>query len=156
MLSYCLSVKQVKFRNKIAFFVYFTMLFNGGMIPWYILCVRYLGIKNTLWALILPMLVNPYYMFLMRNYFSSIPESMRESGIIDGASEIYVFARIILHLSKPVLATIGLFYMLAYWNDFYHALFFIDYPDLTPLQYQLYKIISNTYFLTSSSPETQS
>lgn len=150
-LSYVISVKQVKLRDALSFFVYFTMLFNGGMIPWYILCVKYLQMKNSIWALILPMLVNPFYIFLMRSYFKGIPEALRESGIIDGAGEMRVFLRIILPISAPILATISLFYMLAYWNDFYLALFFVDKAELIPLQYHLYRILSTLNYIASAT-----
>ncbi len=150
-LSYVISIKSLRLRNHISFFVYFTMLFNGGMVPWYILCVKYLHMKNSIWALILPMLVNPFYVMLMRTYFKGIPESLRESAVIDGAGEFRVLVRIIFPVSAPIIATISLFYMLAYWNDFYNALFFIDKKELVPLQYSLYRIISNLNFLASGS-----
>lgn len=150
-LSYVISMNTLKLTNFMAFFVYFTMLFNGGMIPWYILCVRYLHLKNTIWALILPMLVNPFYVMIMKTYFKGVPPDLRESAIIDGAGELRILLKIILPVSAPIIATIGLFYMLAYWNDFYHALFLIDNNNLVPLQYNLYRITSSLNFISNAT-----
>ncbi len=152
-LAYSLSVRQARLRNVLAFIVYLTMIFSGGMIPWYILITRTLHLKDTIWALLLPMAVNPFFMFLMRNYFREIPESMRESAQIDGASELLTCWRIYLPLSTPVVATLALFYALSYWNEWYLALFFIDESRLVPLQYHLYRILSNIQFLQTASIE---
>ncbi|MCL2702848.1 MAG: carbohydrate ABC transporter permease [Defluviitaleaceae bacterium] len=148
-LAYVTSIPTLKLRNIISFFIYFTMLFSGGLVPWYILIVRYLGLRDTLWALILPMLINPFFVMLMRTYFRGIPDSLRESGLIDGASEFKILIRIILPVSTPIIATITLFYMLTYWNDWFHALFFIDSRHLVPLQFNLYRIVDNINFLAS-------
>lgn len=155
-LAYVISINTVKLRNHISFFVYFTMLFSGGLVPWYILIVRYLGLKDSLLALILPMLINPFYIMLMRTYFKGIPDSLRESALMDGASEFRILVRIVLPVSLPIIATVTLFYMLAYWNDWYHALFFIDSKELVPLQFNLYRITSNLSYLSSSSAMAQS
>lgn len=153
-IAYVLSVKSLRFRNHISFYIYFTMLFNGGMVPWYVLCVRYLHLKNTLLALILPMLINPFFVMIMRTFFKGVPDSLRESAVIDGAGELRILMQIIIPVAKPVIATISLFYMLNYWNDFYQALFFIDKKELVPLQYNLYKIISALNFLQNASGAT--
>jgi putative aldouronate transport system permease protein len=153
-LSYVISIRTLRLRNYISFFVYFTMLFNGGVIPWYILCVKYLHLNNTIWALILPMLVNPFYVMIMRTYFKGIPDSLRESAIIDGAAEMRILFSIILPVSVPIIATISLFYMLAYWNDFYNALFLIDKKSLIPLQYYLYRINSSLSFIAAADSST--
>ena len=150
-LAYVISIKTVKLRNYISFFVYFTMLFSGGLVPWYIILVRYLRLNDSIWALILPMLLTPFFVMLMRTYFKGIPESLRESALIDGASEFRVLLQIILPVSKPIIATITLFYMLNYWNDWYHALFFINDRNLVPLQFNLYRIMANLNFLSSQS-----
>jgi ABC-type glycerol-3-phosphate transport system permease component len=152
-LAYSLAVRQARLRNVLAFVVYLTMIFSGGMIPWYILISRTLHLKDTLWALVLPMAVNPFFMFLMRNYFREIPASMRESAQMDGAGELVTWWRIYLPLSTPVVATLALFYALGYWNEWYLALFFIDENRLVPLQYHLYRILSNITFLQSASGE---
>lgn len=151
MLAYVISLKSVKYRNHIAFFVYFTMLFQGGMIPWYILNVSYLGLKDSLLALILPMCINPFFAFLMKSYLQNLPESLRESGIIDGAGEFRIFLKIAMPISIPIIATVTLFYMLMYWNDFYLSLFFIESEHLVSLQYHLYRILSTLNYLASSS-----
>lgn len=150
-IAYVISVRSLRFGNHIAFYIYITMLFNGGMVPWYILCVKYLHLKNTLLALILPMLINPFWVMVMRTFFKGIPDSLRESAVIDGASELRVLIRIIIPVAKPIIATVSLFYMLAYWNDFYLALFLVDKKELIPLQYNLYRIISALNFLASDT-----
>ena len=99
--------------------------------------------------MIIPYLVNPWYVFLLRNYFESIPDSMSESARIDGAGTVTIFARIILPLSTPILATVSLFIALVYWNDWWLALLFIKKSSLYPLQFQLFKILSNVTFLSS-------
>ena len=142
-LSYAISVKSLKYRNKIAFYVYFTMLFNGGLVPSYILISKYLHMKNSIWVLIIPALINPWNMFLLRNFFNTIPESLSESAKIDGANEIYILFRIILPVSLPALATIGLFYALAYWNEWFRAMLYLSKQNLYPLQYIIMKIMRN-------------
>jgi len=154
-LAYVTSIKTVRLRNYISFFIYFTMLFSGGLVPWYIILVRYLRLNDSIWALILPMLITPFFVMLMRTYFKGIPESLRESALIDGASEFKILMRIILPVSKPIIATITLFYMLNYWNDWYHALFFINDRNLVPLQFNLYRIMANLNFLSSQSAIAQ-
>jgi putative aldouronate transport system permease protein len=152
-VSYAISIRRLRYRNLIAFLIYFTMLFNGGMIPWYILIVRTLHLKNTLWAMILPMAVSPFYVFLMRSYFHELPESLRESAQIDGAGDWTIWLKIFVPISTPVVATVALFYSLAYWNDWYHALFFVDTARLVPLQFHLYRILSSIQFLQSTTSQ---
>jgi putative aldouronate transport system permease protein len=125
-LAYGIICKSIKHRDKIAFFIYFTMLFNGGLVPMYLLISKYLHMKDTIWVLIVPVLVNPWNLFLLRNFFSGIPESIIESARIDGANDIRILFRIILPISLPGIATIGLFYALAYWNEWFRALLFIS------------------------------
>jgi len=150
-LAYVTSIKTLRLRNVISFFIYFTTIFSGGLIPWYILIVRYLRLKNTIFVLILPMLINSFNVMIMRTYFRGLPDSIRESALVDGASELKILYRIILPISLPIMATVSLFYMLAYWNDWYHALFFIDSKNLVPLQFNLYRIISNLSFMSSTT-----
>lgn len=148
-IAYPLSRADFKYRNKISFYVYFTMLFCGGLVPWYMLIEHYLHMKDTIWVLIVPLLVNPWYIFLLRTYFQKIPPALIEVAKIDGANELYIYYRIILPLSKPAIATVGLFTALMYWNDSYLALLFIFNDKLIPLQYMLYKIMINIEMLTS-------
>ncbi len=150
MLAYSLSNKAMKYRNKIAFYVFFTMLFSGGVVPWYILITRYLKLGNSLLSLIIPYLISPWFMFMMRNFFSGIPGSIMESAKIDGANDVYIFAKIALPLSLPALATIGLFYSLQYWNDWWLALMFIEDEKLYPLQMLLRALVSNLMHTANS------
>lgn len=135
--------KNYRYRKILSFFIFFTMLFNGGLVPTYILMTQWLHLKNTIWALILPLVVNAWYIILMRGFFQGIPDSIMEAARIDGASELRIFFGIVLPLSKPVLATIALFYALAYWNDWYQSLLYIDNQKLYKLQYLLMQILKN-------------
>ena len=132
------------------------MLFNGGMVSWYIICGM-IGIRNSLWALIVPMLCGPWYIFLFRNYFFSVPAALYESAKIDGAGDIRIYFQIYVRLATPVIATVGLFTALGYWNDWWHGLMLIDNNNLWPLQMLLRTVISNLQFLQTmeSSPEVQ-
>ncbi|GIO37629.1 ABC transporter permease [Paenibacillus antibioticophila] len=143
MTAYVLARKDFKWRNIFSFFFFFTTLFSGGLVPWYLLIVNYLQLKDTLLVLILPMLMNVFYIIVMKTFMSSIPEAIIESAKIDGAGDFQIYLRFILPLSKPALATIGLFIALAYWNDWYNALLFISNSDLMPLQYYLYRLLGN-------------
>ncbi|MBM7564944.1 carbohydrate ABC transporter permease [Paenibacillus sacheonensis] len=151
MGAYVMARRSFKYRNILSIYVILTMLFSGGLVPWYIICVRYLELKDTIWAMILPPMANAFNMFLMRNFMQSIPEEIYESAKIDGASEIRIFSRLIIPLSVPVLATIGLFVALSYWNDWFLGLMFIDKQELQPLQLLLRTLISNVDFLRNSS-----
>jgi len=146
MAGYAISRSYLKYRNFFALAFYFTMIFNGGLVPWYMM-VANLGLRDTVWALIIPMAFNPFNMLLMRNFFKSLPESLVESGKLDGAGELRILRSIILPMSLPGLATITLFYMLAFWNDWWLALLFIDDYKLYPLQYLLRMIQSNILYV---------
>ncbi|MFE4711456.1 MULTISPECIES: carbohydrate ABC transporter permease [Paenibacillus] len=151
MIAYPLSLRRLKYRNFISAYVLLTMLFSGGMVPWYIICVKYLHLHNNMAALILPSMVNGFNVFLMRSYFSSIPEEMHESAKIDGSGEFRTLISIILPLSTPVFASVGLFIALGYWNDWWLGLMLIDKVELQPLQLLLRTIISNVDYLANSS-----
>lgn len=146
LMAYPLSKDYVPGTKVINFLLVFTMLFSGGMIPTY-LTVRAVGLLNTRWALIVPMLLNAYNVIIMKNFFMNISPSLEESAKIDGASEYTVFVKIILPLSKPVLATITLWVSVAYWNDFFNAMMFLRERALYPLQLVLKEIIN------ASSPD---
>lgn len=154
MAGFVTSRKHLRFRGLINFYVLFTMLFNGGMVSWYIIC-GIIGIKNTIFALILPMLCGPWYIFLFRNYFFSIPDALYESAKIDGAGDIRVFFQIYIRLATPVIATVGLFTALGYWNDWWHGLMLIEKESLQPLQMLLRTIISNIQFLQTMESSAQ-
>jgi putative aldouronate transport system permease protein len=143
MCAYPLSRMSFKYRNSIMFLLFFTMLFNGGLAPYYILMTKYLKIRNSYMALILPLLGGVWYLFLMRTFFRQLPASIIESATIDGCSEFKIYARIILPLSTPVLATVGLLKLLENWNSWYHVLLFIDKSELYPLQYMLQVMLRN-------------
>ena len=150
MMAYATSLKGVKYANHIAFFVFFTMLFSGGMVPWYILTSQYLNLTNTIWALTLPYTVNAWYLFLMRNFLRGIPSQIFESAKIDGANDIRILFQIVLQLSLPALATIGLFYSLLYWNDWWLSLMLIDDEKMFPLQFLLRALSSNLMNVANS------
>ena len=143
LCSYAISGTTLRYRNVIAFIFYFTMLFSGGLVPTYILISNYLSLRNNLWVYILPSLVNPWNMFLLRNFFNTIPESFRESAYLDGASDATVFFRIAIPLSTPGLATIALFYGLGYWNIWFESLLYMDNENLHTLQYLIMRIMRN-------------
>jgi ABC-type sugar transport system, permease component len=150
MTAYVLNCKDFRMRNYFSFYFYFTTLFSGGLVPWYILLVKYLDMKNSILALILPPLLNVFYILIMRSFVSAIPEAIRESATIDGAGDFTIFTRLILPLIKPALATIGLFIALHYWNDWFNTMMFIDNERLYSLQYYLYQILSKMEFLNSA------
>lgn len=150
LCGYALSRRDFAWRKGITFYLFFTMLFSGGLVPYYILCTQYLGIGNSIWALIIPQLGNVWYIFLMRTYFQDIPTSITESATIDGANELQIFTRIILPLSTPSLATIGLLQFLNYWNSWYNALLFITDKKLVPLQYLLQTMLRNVIEIQKS------
>lgn len=143
MTAYVLNRKDFKYRNKLAFFFYFTTLFSGGILSLYIFFVKYLQLKNDMLSLILPLLINVFYLIVMRTFISSIPDSISESAKMDGAGDFTIFLKLILPLTKPGLATIGLFFALDYWNDWYHAMLFISDHEKFPLQYLLYSTLQS-------------
>ncbi|MBY0146210.1 carbohydrate ABC transporter permease [Neobacillus niacini] len=146
--SYAISRPQFKYRRFFTFLAFFTMLFSGGLVPTYIVVTQFLELKNTIWALILPLAMNAFYIIIMRTFFlKSVSESILESARIDGASEWRIFFQIVFPLSLPGLATIALFSTLGYWNDWFTALLYIDEPSLVPLQSLLMKIEANLEFM---------
>lgn len=143
MTAYVLSRKDFRYRNAFSFYIYFTSVFSGGLVPWYIMMVEYLHMKDNFLALILPLLLNVFYIIVMKAFLSGIPMEILESGKVDGANEFIVFMRLVLPVSRPALATIGLFIALGYWNDFFSAFLFITKESLIPLQYYLYRMINS-------------
>ena len=138
MTAYVLSRKSFKYRNVIAFFFFFTTLFNGGMVSTYIFYIRYLHLKDNYLALILPGMFNVFFLLIMRSFINTIPQAVIESAKLDGAGEFTIFLRIIVPLLPSGLATIGLFMALGYWNDWYNAMLYVNTPAKFPLQYMLY------------------
>ena len=143
MTAYVLSRKDFIWRNKFSFFFYFTMLFSGGLVPYYILMTRYLGLRNSYLALLLPLLFNVYYLLIMKSYISAIPDSYIHAAKIDGCGEFRTLILIMMPMLKPALATVGLFIALAYWNDWYSAMLFVSRESMHPLQYFLYSKVNN-------------
>lgn len=140
LMAYALSKRYLRGRRVINFLIVFTMLFSGGMIPTFIV-VSSLGLLDTLWSLILPVTVNAFNFVIMRSFFQGIPDSLEEAARIDGCSELGVFWRIVLPLSLASIATIGLFYAVAYWNNYMHAVLYINNSELWPIQLLLRQIV---------------
>ncbi|ULO09804.1 carbohydrate ABC transporter permease [Paenibacillus sp. 19GGS1-52] len=143
MAAYVMYRKEVKYRNQLAFFLFFTTLFNGGLAPYYIWITSYLHLKNSLAVLILVPMFNVMYVLILRSFIQgSVPEPLVESAKIDGAGDFRIFWQMVLPLCKPALASIGLFTILAYWNDWWTPMMFTDKEQYVPLQYLLYKMLS--------------
>lgn len=143
LAAYPLSKPGLKFRKPLLLIYVFTMLFNGGIIPTY-LVMRQLELVNTIWALFVPGLINVFYMLIVKNFFEGLPEGLEESAKLDGASNLRVLFSIILPLSKPVLATIGLFYAVLLWNSYFNAMIYITSSELKTLQLYLKELIAST------------
>lgn len=151
MTAYALQRPQFKYRNAFALYFYFTTLFSGGLVPWYILMVRYLHLKNNYMALLFPALLTVFDIIIMRSFMKSIPEALAESAKIDGAGEFRIFAQIFLPLSKPALATVGLFIALRYWNDWYASMLFITNKKMFSLQFYLYSMLTQMEFAANDA-----
>lgn len=143
LLAYTLSRKTLRSRKVFTFYVFFTLLFNGGLVPTYIIVTQTLSLKNSLFALILPTLVVPTYVLILRTYFTTLPDEVLDAARIDGAGEWRTFFQIVVPMSTPAFATIGLFSALLYWNDWLSPLLYLDNAKLYPLQYLLYTIMTN-------------
>lgn len=153
MASYVLANKNFRYRYQVSFFFYFTSIFGGGLVPWYIFNTKYLRFHNNMIALILPILVNVTYLLILKSYMMSIPESLYESAYLDGAGDLVVYFKIALPLSKAGLATVGLFIALNYWNDWYNAMLFLDEGrrELYPLQYYLNNILTKAQAINAAA-----
>lgn len=150
LVAYPLTKKDLPGRNAINFYLYFTTLFGGGLVATYILMTKFLHLNDTIWIYILPGLLSPWSIFMMRTFFNGIPGEIVESATIDGASEYKILFSMILPLSKPVLATLGLMVFLGAWNDWNTALIYITKPELYSLQYLLQKIMEDIKQLQQS------
>ena len=145
--AYTISRRDFAYRGILSIFIFITMIFSGGLAPTYIMMTRWLGLTDSLLALILPGVIGAWNVFLMKGFLSSLPTSVIESAKIDGASEVRIFARIVLPMSKAALATVGLFIALNYWNDWFSSLLYIRSPNLYSLQFLLYRIMANAQIL---------
>ena len=143
MCAYPLSKRKLRGKRGISFYLYFTMLFSGGMVPTYILITQYLHLGDTIWVYIIPSLVSPWNVFMMRTFFSGLPYEIFESMKVDGASEYNIFFKTVLPLSKPVLATIALLTFLGKWGDWNTSMLYINNESLYSLQYLLQRILQN-------------
>ncbi len=143
LTGYVLSRKDFDLRNGFSFYFFFTTLFSGGLTPWYILCTRYLHFKNSYWGLIVPMMFSVWNMMIAKNYMKGIPYEMTESAKLDGASELTIYLRLYLPVSLPLLATLGLFSALGYWNDWYYSMLFNIDPRYQSLQYFLHETLNS-------------
>lgn len=143
MTAYVLSRKDFEWRNKFSFFFYFTTLFNGGLVPTYILYMNTLNLKDKYLSMLLPLLFSVYNLLIMKSYITSIPDSLVDAAKIDGCSEVRILFRIIIPLIKPALATVGLLIALSYWNSWYNAMLYIKSDEKFPLQYFLYDTVNN-------------
>jgi len=153
LLAYPLSRRDMPGGTFFAFLVFFTLLFNGGLVPTYLIYTQVFEIKNTLWALIVPaLLMKGFNVLLMRTFFmTTVPVPVLESASIDGASEFKMYYKIVLPLSLPIMATVGLFQGLAYWNDWNNGLIYVTDPQLFSLQNVLNRLMSDIQFLASNS-----
>ena len=154
MAGYVLQRKDFEWRNKLSFFFFFTTLFSGGLMPSYILCVKYLHLKDSIWAMIIPAVVSVWNILLVKGFVAGLPFEMTESAKIDGAGDFAIFTKLIWPLSKPVIATITLFTALGFWNDWYRSMLYINNSDLYSLQYQLYKLINDAKALREIAAES--
>lgn len=143
MTAYVLSRRDFEWRNKFSFFFYFTTLFSGGLVPYYILITQTLNLRNNYLALLLPLLFSVYNLLIMKSYIMALPESLIDAAKIDGCGEVRTLFQIVMPLIKPALATVGLFIALAYWNDWYNAMLYINKEEMYPLQYFLYQKVNN-------------
>lgn len=154
-IAYPMARRTFPFKNALSFFVYFTMLFNGGLVPQYIMWTTIFHIKDTYAALIFPnLLMTAFNVFLVRNYYSnSLPEALYEAAQLDGASEIGIFSKVVFPLSKPVIATIALFTGLSYWNSWTNALYYVQDPKYFGIQNLLMRIMKNIEYLRTGAAE---
>ena len=147
VMAYPLSRSNYKHRKFVTVLVLFTMLFNAGMVPNYLLIVKYLKLNNTIWVYILPGLVGAYNLIVIRTNYRSLPKELIESAKIDGASEIRICFQIVMPLCKPVLASIGFLFMVNKWNDWMNSMLYITKPQLYSLQYMLQRILNEAAYL---------
>jgi len=153
MLAYSASRKDFPFHQALAFYIFFTLLFNGGLVPTYLLYTQYFDLKNTIFALIIPyLLMNGFNVLLVRTfYITSVPVPLIEAAHIDGAGEMRTFYSVVLPLSVPILATVGLLQAIMYWNDWFNGMIFVTDAKYFSLQNLLNQMISNIEFLSSAS-----
>lgn len=151
MFAYVLSRPDYRYGRIFTFLMLFTMLFNGGLVPSYMVNTQLLGLRDSVWALIFPMSLNAFYVIVLRTFFKSIPMEIIEAAHIDGAGEFTTFIKVVLPLSKPGIATIGLFTVIAYWNDWFLGMLYIFETKKYPIQTLLQSMQNSLEALTQSS-----
>jgi putative aldouronate transport system permease protein len=148
-MGYVISRRDYKYRRALSFFIFFTMMFNGGLVPTYILISKWLHMSDTIWALIVPILMSAWNIMLMKGFFAALPGALIESAKLDGASELLTFVRIIIPISTPAFATVALFTLLGAWNSWMPSMLYTENPKLFTLQYVLQQVMNNISFLNS-------
>jgi putative aldouronate transport system permease protein len=149
MYAYPISRSNFRYKKQFTFYIFFTMLFGGGLVPWYIVCSQVLHLKNTIWGLIVPSLFSAFYVIVIKTVFkSTIHASIIESAKLDGASEMKIFSKIVMPLSLPVLASIGLFMSIGYWNDWWLSTILQSNDKWINLQYAMYRVLLNATYLS--------
>lgn len=149
MAAYALKTRTLPGRKVITFFIFFTMLFSGGIIPYYLVLTE-LNLTNSIWVYILPSLYSVWNILIMRTFFNQLPDSVVEAAKIDGCSEFQIFFRIVLPMSKPVIATIGLFNAVGHWNDWFSGAFYVRDPELKPLATLLQEMLTRQQALADA------
>ena len=156
MMSWALSRRDLPHRAFFNFILFFTMLFNGGLVPTYIFYTKYLGIKNTIWALIIPsLLMNAFNVVIMRSYFANnIPYEIVEACKVDGASEMQIFRKVVIPLSSSIIATVCLLVGIAYWNDWFNGMTYVTESRLYSIQNLLNRIIQDAQYMNSMGAQS--
>lgn len=155
LTGYVISRKEFKYRNQVSFLIYFTSIFGGGMIPWYLMYANVLNMKGSTFAIWFPALMSPFLVILMRTFIvGSVPDAITESAKIDGAGHFTIFAKIVMPVLGPGLATVGLFLALGYWNDWYRSSMFSTSSKTWELQFYLYDLLNATTALKQMSQGT--
>ena len=152
LYAYPLSRPNLKYKGFFTFFIFFTMLFSGGLVAWYMVVTKIFHLSNTIWALILPLAMNAWYVIIMRTFFqSTIPIAIIESAKLDGAGEFTILIRIVAPLALPAIATIALFQTLAYWNDWWNPMLLITRREMYNLQFLLQVVMKNIQMLSNGT-----
>lgn len=154
MTGYVLSRPDFPWKNGISFFFFFTTLFSGGLVPWYLLCTTYLHFTNHIYSLIIPGLFSVWNMIIAKSFMKGIPFELTEAAKIDGAGDFFIYLRIIMPMAKPLVATLTLFVALAYWNDWYNCMLFMSTGDNWNLQYTLQNILNSSEALKRIANQT--
>ena len=155
LTAYVISRREFKYRNTVSFLIYFTTIFGGGMIPWYLMYANVLGLRGTTLAIWFPALMTPFLVILMRTFIvGAVPDAVVESAKIDGAGHWIIFTRIVLPVLGPGLATVGLFQALGYWNDWYRSSMFSTSSETWSLQFYLYDMVNSTFAMRQMAQYT--